>query len=119
MRRRGPLVLALIVVLGFTVRTPAAADSADAFSIGPGPASISSDESAVQADPNAGTEHALILLEESECNEDLPSGSESTYHLRAKILGNKGRDLADVAIPTMKGSKLKRWWGRAIAPDGT
>jgi hypothetical protein len=41
------------------------------------------------------------------------------YHLRAKILTNEGRELADVFIPYMRGEeKLKDWWARTLLPDG-
>jgi hypothetical protein len=87
--------------------------------IGPGPMTMSAEEKAIAPDPTAGTEHALILLEETECNEDLGSGYQVTYHLRAKILSNEGRDLGSIEIPTVKHeSKLKKWWGRAITSDG-
>jgi hypothetical protein len=41
-------------------------------------------------------------------------------HVRAKILSNEGRDLGNVEIPLRdEGSKLVKWWGRTIHPDGT
>lgn len=88
--------------------------------IEPGPREQSAEERALEADPSAGIEHAVILLEEYERNEDLGSDLETHYHLRAKILSGEGRDLADIEIPGLdRDARLKTWWGRTIQPDGT
>jgi hypothetical protein len=88
--------------------------------IKPGPVEITPDEAALKADPDAGIEHAVILLEESTRNEDLGTEMQTTYHLRAKILSNEGRDLANIELPFKVGdSRLRRWWARTIQPDGT
>ncbi|MBP7147659.1 MAG: DUF3857 domain-containing protein [Acidobacteria bacterium] len=84
-----------------------------------GPAVISESERALTADPAAGIEHAVILVEDTDYNESLPTSVEVSYHLRAKILSNEGRELANITIPhNMKRGKLKKWWGRTILPDG-
>ena len=89
-------------------------------SVSAGPKLMSAEEKAVESDPATGTEHALILLEETVRDERNGYTSQKAYHLRAKILSNDGRDLANVEIPTTKNeTQVKRWWGFAIAPDGT
>jgi hypothetical protein len=81
---------------------------------------MSEEEKAIQADPAAGIEHAVILVEETFRDEDLGAAMETTFHVRAKILSNEGRDLANIEIPiTRHDSTLRKWWGRTILPDGT
>jgi len=99
---------------------PASAKGKTELRVGPGPTVMSPEEKAIQADPAAGIEHAVILLEETERDEDLGTQMETAFHLRAKILSNEGRDLANVEIPfDRRGTKLRQWWGRTIQPDGT
>jgi len=108
----------LPVVLALLVCSPAAAKKAER--IEPGPTVMSEAEKALQPDPAAGIEHGIILVEEAFRNEDLNEDMETTFHLRAKILSNEGRDLANIEISfETKGSELERWWGRTILPDGT
>ena len=86
----------------------------------PGPQVISAEERAIEPDPSSGAEHAVILLEETDRIEDELRDSRTSYHVRAKILSNEGRDLANVEIPYMaRDGVLRRWWGRTILPDGT
>jgi hypothetical protein len=41
------------------------------------------------------------------------------YHLRAKILTNEGRGLADIEVPYVRGEgKIKEWWARTLLPGG-
>jgi len=63
--------------------------------IEPGPAVMSEEERALEADPARGIEHAVIVVEETSRAEDKGSGTKTTFHLRAKILSNEGRDLAN------------------------
>ncbi|MEE9230833.1 MAG: DUF3857 domain-containing protein [Acidobacteriota bacterium] len=89
--------------------------------IEPGPITISDEERSIVADPENGIEHGIILVEETKLD-DTSSTSyiRLTYHVRAKILSNEGRDLANVVIPfNSKTGYLKRWWGRTLLPDGT
>lgn len=85
----------------------------------PGPSAITKEEAAIGADPAAGIEHALVIESNIERNDRMGTGYQKSVHLRAKILSNTGRELADVEIPMSKSGKLKRWWGRTILPDGT
>lgn len=86
--------------------------------IEPGPKAITEEEKAIVADPAKGIEHAVILLEEIDRDEDLTQ--QVSYHLRAKVLSAEGRSLADVEIPYDVGKKgaVKRWWAHVVLPDG-
>jgi len=86
--------------------------------IGPGPTAITAEEAAIVADPAAGMQHAVILVEETDRDESRGTGYVLSYHLRAKILSSEGRALADVEIPVERPSELRKWWGRTILPDG-
>lgn len=120
LRRPVPiLALASFLLLPAGLTTWLQAGSSSPPEIGPGPSSQSDEERAIQPDPEGGTQHGVILI--YEVNQD-DSGASSVVqaHVRAKILSNEGRDLANVEIllPT-EGSKIVKWWGRTIHPDGT
>jgi hypothetical protein len=86
--------------------------------IEPGPASISADEAAIKADPAAGAQHGIVLVEEA-LRDERGGKFVFTYHMRAKILSPEGRKLADVEVPVgKKRTAMKKWWGRTIRPDG-
>jgi hypothetical protein len=88
--------------------------------ITPGPTVMSEQEKAIVADAASGLQHGVILIAETERDDNRGTSSELGHHLRAKILSPEGRGLADVAIPFEQGnSELKSWWGRTILPDGT
>jgi hypothetical protein len=95
--------------------------------IKPGPSTISPAEAAIVADPSAGSQHGVILVEETVRNENIGGTSlgarpayEISHHTRAKILSAEGRSLADVEIPGLRfDSDLRTWWGKTILPDGT
>ncbi len=90
------------------------------LSVEPGPSVISTEEKAIEPDPAHGAEHAVILLEETDCVEDALRPSRTSYHLRAKILSSEGRGLANVEVPYIaRDGRLKRWWARTLLPDGT
>ncbi|HXI03785.1 MAG TPA: DUF3857 domain-containing protein [Candidatus Saccharimonadales bacterium] len=106
------------VLLAWTVPASAAAEVLSWK--GEGPATMSDEEKAIAADPAKGLEHAVILLVELEDKEDDPAALKISFHLRAKILSPKGRDLGNVEIPyDAERWKIKQWWGRSIQPDGT
>lgn len=95
------------------------AESKSKYRIVPGPAVISEEERRIVADPNTGSEHAVILLEETDQDDDISVLSKTAYHLRAKILSNEGRGLANVEIPLLaKEGSVKEWWGRTLLPGG-
>jgi hypothetical protein len=98
---------------------PVSAKSKTDIVIEPGPATISAEERALEADPAAGTEHAVVLVHDVERDDRKGTGFEKGVHVRAKIFSNEGRSLGDVEIPIGDGGKLKRWWGRTLLPDGT
>lgn len=112
-----------VTLLSFAlaVASPLAlAGSKTNIEVGPGPTTLSEEEKAIAADPASGIEHGVILLEETEQDEDIGTTGEIRYHLRAKILSNEGRDLANVEFPVVVGdSRLLEWWGRTLLPDGS
>lgn len=86
--------------------------------IKPGPTVMSAAEKAIVADVGKGIQHGVILIEETDRNDDKGGMSEVVYRMRAKILSPEGRSLADIAVPVDRGrSDLKTWWGRTILPD--
>ncbi|HEX5043640.1 MAG TPA: DUF3857 domain-containing protein [Candidatus Polarisedimenticolaceae bacterium] len=104
------------MMLGLTERVGAAPTS---LKIVPGPTVQSEAERALTADPARGIEHAVILLEERIVDEWRGTDGTEFVHVRAKILSNEGRDLANVAIRWQAGTDtLAEWWGRTILPDG-
>jgi hypothetical protein len=113
------VAIASTALLAALATLVAAGDTAK-FEIVPGPRSMSDAEKAIAPDPAKGAEHGVVLLEETDRNDNLGSFHRLSYHLRAKILSPEGRALADVEIPMEKGgSDLKTWWGRTILPDGS
>jgi hypothetical protein len=112
-----PRSLALLLLLLFPTPAALAAKWKSGRVIEPGPAVLSETERALVADPTTGVEDAVILVEETEVNEDLDGDVETLFHCRAKILSPDGRDLANVELPLGE-AKLKRWWGRVLCPDG-
>lgn len=114
-RRPGKVVVAAATIVSAV--TLVVAGKATDIEIRPGPPAMSAGEQAIVADVARGSQHGVILVEETEREDNLVS--EMAYHLRAKILSPEGRSLADVTIPTGRGaSDLKTWWGRTILPDG-
>lgn len=91
-----------------------------AFHVRPGPQEISPEEKAIQADPEGGIQHGVILLEELERDDPVSGYVKTSYHLRAKILSNEARSLGDIEIPfEARRGWLREWWGRTIKSDGT
>src|SRR5258706_2312326 len=99
---------------------PAGAADKTAIEIVLGPKSMSGEERGMVPDPAHGSQHGIILVDESVRDES--SGTEtSTYrHVGAKIFSNEGRRLGDISIEHNKETGLlKKWWGFAVSPDGT
>ena len=95
------------------------AGRATELEIAPGPSVMSEAEKAIVTDVAKDLEHGVVLIEETEKNDDYGNMVEISYHMRAKILSPEGRGLADIAIATDRGEgDLRRWWGRTILPDG-
>src|SRR5262245_28257102 len=108
--------LCLLCVLVLSALPTAAAKPDTSLDVGPGPLTISPEEAALAGD---GKTDAVVLLEEQSIDEHLGTDRELRFHLRAKILTNEGRSLADIAIPYLKGEdKIKEWWARTLLPDG-
>jgi hypothetical protein len=110
-----------MLMLLATVSTAAlAASNRPEIEVKPGPEVMSEEERSLAPDPNKGMQHGVILLEEVDRQEGDPNFSQIAYHLRAKILSNEGRDLANVEFSVGRGHwRVKEWWGKTILPDGT
>lgn len=97
-----------------------AAPASTELRIVPGPTAMSEEEKGIAPDPASGSEQGIVLADETEIEDDLASYTKVSHHVRAKILSNEGRDLADVVVPyNRKTGYLKKWWGRTLLPDGT
>ncbi len=120
-RARRPAAAAVAASLVcFVLFPPASARTKTDIDILPGPSVMSAEEKAIAADPVKGIEHGVILVEETELDDDRAEYTRTSYHMRAKILSNEARDLANVVIPYhRKGGYFKTWWGRTILPDGS
>lgn len=107
-----------ILVLGFAVADAGATSKTD-IRIGPGPTTMSAEEQSLLPNPATGEQHAVILVEEMERDENRGTQGETTFHVRAKILSNEGRDLANIELPYVaRYGTLARWWGRTLLPNG-
>jgi hypothetical protein len=85
----------------------------------PGPATISPEERALVENPAAGIEGAIVLLDESDRRDSSDDRwVRSSRHLRAKILSDSGRSLAEIGFSLGVNGRVVRFWGRTIAPDG-
>jgi hypothetical protein len=86
--------------------------------IEPGAKSMSAAEKALSPDAASGSQHGIILIDETE-RVDLARGQEIAHRFRAKVFSSEARGLADVTIPfnSAQGT-LGKWWGWTILPDG-
>ena len=108
----------LAVILSLVSARSLFAGKETRFKIEPGPRVMSPAESALTPDPNAGSEHGIILVNET-TRLDFATGTGVTHHLRARIFTNEGRGLADITIPhPTENADLRKWWGWVILPDG-
>lgn len=118
MRTTGSWASHAVVALAAMLAGQAVA-ATTSLKVTPGPTVQSEAEKALVADPARGIEHAVILLEERIVDEWRGTDGTEFVHVRAKILSNEGRDLANVTIPWQPGTDwLAEWWGRTILPDG-
>ena len=111
-----PAVIVVAALLATSVRAKPSSD----LEIKPGPSAMSAAEAAIVADPSAGSQHGVILVEETLRNENLGSTSLIQPPHAGEDPLRRGRSLADVEIPGLRSdSDLKTWWGKTILPDGT
>jgi len=96
----------------------AIAGSATDIKIQPGPSVMSTVEREIVADVGKGVQHGVVLVEETERNDNVGTISEIAYRMRAKILSPEGRGLGDISISVERPADLKKFWGRTILPDG-
>jgi hypothetical protein len=113
-------VLPALAILSVLATPPLLAADKTAVEIAPGPRVMSAEEKALQPDPAHGSEHGLVLTEETSRDESAGTDTLLSFHLRAKIFTAEARSLADVELPYgSERSGLKKWWGVTIQPDGT
>ncbi len=118
--RRHAICVSLLAVLFAFSGAYAKRGQSTKIDIKPGPATMSPAEKALKADVKKGIEHGIVLLEETDRDDSLPSGYRIRYHLRAKILSNEARDLGDIVVPmTRESGSLRKFWARVIHPDGS
>ena len=71
-------------------------------------------------DPALGSEHGILLMDETSRDESPGTESNVIRHVRAKIFSNEARSLGDIEIPfDREHGILKKWWGYVLLPDGT
>src|SRR5262245_13674834 len=105
----------LLLLLGLAANAEARQKS----DVVPGPIAMTPEEAALQADPGTTPPHAIVLVEEADIYEWQGTEREMRYHLRAKILTNEGRGLADIEVPYVEGTgKIREWWARTLLPGG-
>jgi hypothetical protein len=94
--------LSFLLLAALSPPAAAAPHQDTALKIAPGPKAISEEERAL-TDPAA----AVILVDETSLDDSAESRREVRRHVRAKVLRNEGRDVADVEIPMVaKGDRL-------------
>lgn len=107
----------LVALLAIAAAAPPS--KAARWEIEPGPTTLSAEELAIVADPAAGAQHAVILVDETLRDESDPSYTKITYRQRAKVLSSEGRALATITLPfNHQTAQLKDWWARTICPGG-
>jgi hypothetical protein len=117
---RGPVPSLLPALIACALGAALAAQGPTWRRIEPGPPVISEEEKRIDAASDPEGRGAVILLEETEQDDSEPYYPKRAYHLRAKVLSNEGRDLANIEIPyRTKDAYLHRWWARTILPDGS
>lgn len=115
---RGSRLWVLAAIVGAASALPVRAKSTR-IRIEPGPSFITGEEKAIGPDPGAGIEHGVILIDETQLNDAYGANVERRSHVRAKILSNEARDMADVEILLRPDEKITGWWGKTLLPDGT
>ncbi len=112
-------VRALVALVLAAATTSAAAEERAVLRIEPGPRVQTAAERAITQDLSQGLQHGVILVDETLRDESRVLSLRIARHVRAKILSNEARGLADIQIPyEIKQWHLDRWWGRTILPDG-
>src|SRR4029079_3773429 len=108
-----------VALLAAALVPPSCARSRTDIKVGPGPTVMSEDEKAITEDSAKGVKDGIVLIDEAAGVENLGFNSDYSYHFRAKILSNEGRDLANIEMPwNMDESGLYEYWARTILPNG-
>src|SRR5262245_13779586 len=107
------------ILLSFAIVLWPQVPAGELSAIGSGPRRISEEEKRLASDPSAWSSDAIIVKEEKELDER-DATRRSAHHLRAVVLSNEGRDLANVEIDLYgRHAVLEQWWGFVLLPDGT
>src|SRR5262245_6268109 len=110
----GPAKPPILALLLLSALTPAAAGSATALKIKPGPVTQSPEELALTS--GGGSVGAVILVDETERDQ---VKSIHRRHFRAKIVAAQGRELGNIELPCNDVQHdVLYWWGRVIPPEG-
>jgi hypothetical protein len=107
-------VAACVAVVFLSLTTPCVTADRPPFTIEPGPSTISPEEAALV--PNAaGSQHAIVLTDDTLRDDTLP---QLGRHMRVKILSREWRGLGDFTVPAGARSLIKRFWAIVIPPRG-
>ncbi|MCI0567759.1 MAG: DUF3857 domain-containing protein [Acidobacteria bacterium] len=110
----------LLLIMALPAMTASYAAEKTELQIVPGAKAMSAEEKALAPDPALGTQHGILLVDETLRDESTGTESNVSRHIRAKIFSNEARSLGDIEIPfNSENGILKKWWGTTILPDGT
>lgn len=82
---------------------------------------MSEEERQILPDPSSGARDGVILFEEAQRDDRASAaGTRLYFHRRAKILSERGREMASIELPFGSDEVvIDPWWGRTLLPDGT
>ncbi len=110
-------LLAIVAAIG--VATPGSRGAEAWPAVRPGAKAQSAEERAIQADPEHGIEHSVILLDETN-RDDAAAKPRLEFHRRVKVLSADARSLGQIRLPLATESDiLIDFWAHSIQPDGT
>jgi hypothetical protein len=121
-RLRFKALLALLPILPLLADGLLCAADKTAIQVVPGPREISAQEKALAPDPAKGSQHGIILIDETMRDESQGTESNVYRHVRAKIFSNEARNLGDLEFTSeseLGTSLLKKLWGVTLLPDGS
>jgi len=111
--------IATLLLIVATAMTAVYAAEKTELQIVPGARTMSPEEKALAPDPALGSQHGILLMDETVRDETVGTDSYVSRHVRAKIFSNEARSLGDIEIPFDRESgSLKKWWGFVLLPDG-
>ncbi|MCI0656604.1 MAG: DUF3857 domain-containing protein [Acidobacteria bacterium] len=109
----------LLLIVALPAMTASYAAEKTELQIVPGARTMSPEEKALVPDPALGSQHGVLLVDETVRDESAGTESNVSHHIRAKIFSNEARSLGDIEIPfDREDGLLKKWWGFVLLPDG-